>query len=130
MPSLEKHVMVVDDDPDIIIIMKQMLKNKGYQVHGFTEPLKALEHAQDCRDCGVMVTDLRMPQMNGFKLVRKMADSRPDMKVVLMTAYEITRQEWQLTIASTKVDQFLTKPFKASHLIEAIEKCAPLVTQS
>ena len=129
MSSLTKHVLVVDDYPDIVTVIKHMLKN-GYQVHGFTEPVVALAHAIDCKECSLLITDLRMPQMSGFKLIRAVAKSRPEMKVILMTAYGITRQEWQLTFASTKVDQFLTKPFDAPQLIEAIEKCAPVATHS
>ena len=130
MTLLAKHVVVVDDDPDILTITRKMLEKQGYVVHGFTEPIKALTHTNDCKECVVLVTDLRMPVMNGFQLIRELKKSRPDMKVVLMTSYEINQKEWQQTLPSTKVDQFLRKPFNGDQVAEAIEKCAPFATDS
>lgn len=127
MSMLAQQVVVVDDDPDILIITKKMLEKQGYVVHGFSEPVKALTHAINCKECGVVITDLRMPDMNGCQLIRELKNSRPDMKVVLMTAHEINQEEWQQTLPSTKVDQFLTKPFNSTKLVEAIEMCISIV---
>jgi two-component system, NtrC family, C4-dicarboxylate transport response regulator DctD len=127
MSLLARHVVVVDDNHDILAVTKKMLENKGYLVHDFTEPVKALAHAKDCKECGVVITDLRMPKMNGLQLIRELKESRPDMKAVLMTATEIKKEEWQQTLPSAKVDQFLTKPFNSVNLVEAIEKCLLLV---
>jgi CheY-like chemotaxis protein len=123
MSSLLKHVMVVDDDHDVLNVTKMMLKNKGYQVHGFTGPVKALAHAKDCKECGVVITDLQMPVMNGFQLVRELRKSRPEIRVVLMTATEINSKEWQQPLPSINVDQFLAKPFDSVRLAEAISAC-------
>jgi len=102
-----------------------MLEQSGRIVHGFTDPEKALNHATDCKECGIIVSDVRMPIMSGFQLVRAVKKVHPEIKVVLMTAFEIQQKEWQKTLPSTEVDQFLTKPFKIAELAEAIEKCAP-----
>lgn len=130
MTMLAKHVVVVDDDHDILAVTKKMFENEGFLVHGFTEPAKALAHAKDCKECGVVITDLRMPAMNGFQLVRALRESRPEISVVLMTATEKTSREWQQTLPSTMIDQFLTKPFSKLQLVEAIEKCVPTMNIS
>ncbi|HLG37938.1 MAG TPA: response regulator [Nitrososphaera sp.] len=119
--------MVVDDESDMLTVIKKMLENKGYEIHGFTEPEKALTHAKDCKECGIVITDIRMPTMNGFQLIRELKKMRPEIKVVLMTAFEINQKEWQQIMPTTKVDQFLTKPFNSEKLVEAIENCVPLV---
>lgn len=118
---------MVDDEPDIVYVMRQHLEKQGYVVHGFTDPEKALVHAKDCKDCGVIVTDIRMPVMNGFQLVKAVKKMRPEIKVVIMTSFEIHMKEWQQIMPSTEVDQFLTKPFSELQLVKAIEKCAQVM---
>jgi DNA-binding NtrC family response regulator len=125
-----KAVIVVDDERDIVSVIRQHLEKQGYLVHGFTDPAKALAHAKDCKDCGVIVSDIKMPIMNGFQLVEAVKEVRPDMKVVVMTAVQINKKEWQNTLPSTEVDEFLIKPVRMSQLIEAIERCARVVRQS
>lgn len=71
----------------------------------------------------IVVSDVRIPVMNGFQLVRALGESRPDMKVVIMSAFEINKNEWQPIIPSTVVDQFLTTPFNEQQLVAGIEKC-------
>lgn len=118
------NVLVVDDEVDIINIITMMLEKHGYVVHGFTEPEKALAYANEC---GIIVSDIRMPDMNGFQLVRAVKKINPDIKVILMTAFEINQKEWQKSLPSTEVDAFLLKPVRVSELLEVIEKCAPVV---
>lgn len=122
--------MIVDDQRDIVTVLTQMLQKQGYPVHAFTEPLKALSHAKECKECSVVVSDVRMPHMNGFQLVRAIRQFRPEMKIVLMTAFEINQREWQQTMPSTEVDQFLTKPFTIDKLVQVIEKATLVVRQS
>lgn len=113
--------MVVEDEIDLLTVITSMLESKGYQVHGFTDPEKALAHVKECKECATVISDIRMPGMNGFQLVRALKKKRPDMRVIFMTAFEIHKKEWQQTVLSTQVDQFLTKPFKTQKLLEAIE---------
>lgn len=113
--------MVVEDDIDLLTVFTGMLESNGYQVHGFADPEKALAHVNECKECATVISDIRMPGMNGFQLVRALKKKRPDMKVVLMSAFEIHKNEWQLTALSTQVDRFLTKPFNTHKLLEAIE---------
>lgn len=120
-------VLVVDDEQDLLTVMKGMLEREGYRVHDFTDPLAALGHAKDCNDCGIIISDIRMPGMNGIQLVKSLKKLRPDIKVVLMTAFEVNKKEWQTIMPNTEVDAFLTKPFRGLELVRAIERCAPEV---
>lgn len=64
------RVLLVDDEPDIVSVLKQGLKLKGFVVDGSTDPLKALEKFQpDYYD--IVVSDIKMPIINGFQLCRK-----------------------------------------------------------
>jgi FixJ family two-component response regulator len=66
-------VMIVDDEFDIVSTLKQGLEKKGFQAFGFTEPSLALEHFRlNLNKYGVLISDLRMPGMNGFDLSNKL----------------------------------------------------------
>ena len=115
--------MIVDDEPDLLTIVRKMLEGHGYSVHPFTRPETALDHVKNgCKDCSIVISDIRMPDMTGFELVRHVKGLRPEMKVILMTAFEISKQEAQLKLPSTPVDAFINKPFKTLELVTAIKR--------
>jgi CheY-like chemotaxis protein len=118
-------MMVVDDEPDLLAITVKLLERSGYSVHSFANPQRALEHikVERCKDCSIVISDLRMPEMTGFELVQYLKDLRPEMKVILMTAFNIKKEDVQLLLPSTPVDAFVNKPFKTIDLINAIDQC-------
>ena len=115
--------MVCDDDKDIVTTLTMGLKRPGFEVHGFNDPALALQHIEDgCEGCHVMVTDFRMPNMNGFQLVRRVREVRPDLKVVMMTAFEVSKPEFETVFPSMMAEGVLRKPFSISRLIEIIKE--------
>jgi CheY-like chemotaxis protein len=56
-----------------------------------------------CRDCWMLLSDVRMPQMSGFELVKKIKQLRPDFVVLLMSAFEINKDESDKVLPPTKV---------------------------
>ena len=65
-------VMLVDDDKDILQTVGRGLENIGYEVHGFSDSVKALEHIENgCKEFQMLGSDIRMPNINGFQLVRR-----------------------------------------------------------
>ena len=76
------------------------------------------------KECSIIVSDVRMPGMTGLELVMRLKKIRPEMRIVLMTAFKIHRHDLQNIIPSTEVDAFLGKPFRSAELIEAIKHCA------
>jgi two-component system response regulator ChvI len=116
-------VMVVDDDKGILTVATKGLENSGISVHGFSDPVRALQHVEDrCERCKVIVSDIKMPYMTGFQLVRRVKDLRPDIKIIMMTAFDINRLEFEAVFPSTPVDKVMRKPFVMSELAEAIKE--------
>ena len=69
---MNNAILLVDDELDIVAIFKQGLENQGFRVFGFTDPLLALEHFQINSDqYWLIISDLRMPEMNGYEYVKK-----------------------------------------------------------
>lgn len=115
--------MIVDDDRDILTIASKGLERAGYHVHSFSDPVRALQHVEDgCEQCQVIVSDVRMPEMTGFQLVRRVKDLRPDIKIIMMTAFDVNKTEFEAVFPSTPVDKIMRKPFVTSQLAEAIKE--------
>jgi DNA-binding NtrC family response regulator len=112
-------VLVVDDDPEVVRLLEQDLTASGFTVvpaHSGAAGIRVL------RDTPVdaVVTDLRMPDVDGLEIVRAAAESQPDAKVIIITAFA--------TIASAidAVKQgafdYVSKPFEIEELVLALER--------
>ena len=119
-------VFLVDDEPDITFTLKKMLDQNGFTVHAFNDPKRALDELRvNGKDCIVLLSDIRMPEMNGFQLARSVSQLRPDVRIVLMTAFEIQKSEFAKMFPSTDVVAFLKKPVSQKKLIDTLS--APFV---
>lgn len=116
-------ILVVDDEPDIVNLIKQSLQINGLKASVFTDPVMALEDFKvNCKDCTMILSDIRMPGVNGYELIRKAKEIDKQVKVVLMTAFEIQDKEFHNLLPDIKVDGFLQKPFQMQQLNELIDK--------
>ena len=112
-------VLIVDDDIDTLTVTRRSLEHVGF--NAFVDPLAALHHVEnDYKSCQVLVSDIRMPALTGFQLVRKVKDLRPEMKVIMMTMFEVNKREFEAVFPSTPIDAVIRKPFVPSQLIEKI----------
>ena len=112
--------MVVDDERDILSIVKRGLESKNrFQVETFIDADSALESLKDNSDeyYDLVLTDIRMPKINGFELYRRIKESNPNMKIVFITAFEINKDEFSKVIPSVDVIDFISKPVSMSTLI-------------
>ena len=115
-------VLLIDDDKDILTTLKLSLKIKGVNTHGFTNPVLAVEHFRNnAANYDVVVTDIRMPQMNGFEVARAVKEIRPDVKLAFITAFDINKSEFEKVLPSTKVDALITKPVKSTTFAETLK---------
>ena len=116
-------ILVVDDEQDIVNLIKQSLKLDRFQVHTFTGALSALGYFNlNLKDDHIVISDIRMPGMNGYELVKQVKKLNPKVKTVLMSAFEIHDKEFHNLLPDIKVDAFLQKPFHIQQLNEVIEK--------
>jgi DNA-binding NtrC family response regulator len=114
-------LLIVDDDPDIAQVLKMGLIRKGFLVNSFTNPEEALQSFKsNANDFCLVVSDIRMPGLSGIQLARKVKEVNPDVKVVLMTAFEIRDNEFSKVFPSTHVDGFVQKPIGIGDLTNKI----------
>jgi DNA-binding NtrC family response regulator len=115
--------LVLDDDFDINTLIKLALQKRGYLVFGFTDPLLALEHFKiNHSTYSLVITDLRMPVMNGFEFVRQVKKMNSKIKVLLMTAFEIDQMEFTKILPKPKIDGFIQKPISMKKMNGIIDK--------
>jgi two-component system NtrC family response regulator len=123
--SLEKLVtiLILDDEFDLVMLLKQGLERRGFRVFSFTDPFLALEHFKiNALDCDLVISDLRMPGMNGFEFLTKIKEIRSDIKIFLMTAFDVSDMRSSIAISSLKVNEYIVKPFSIQNLIVIIDK--------
>jgi DNA-binding NtrC family response regulator len=121
--SEKKYILAVDDDSDIVTLIEQILRKHGFKASAFTNPPMALEHfTKNHNNCSLILSDIRMPGMNGYEFVKKVKKINSKVKVILMTAFEINDKEFHNLLPDVKVDGFLQKPFSIQQLNNVIEK--------
>ena len=116
-------ILAVDDDSDIVTMVEKALQVHGFKVSAFTDPAMALEQFKvNCKDYAMILSDIRMPGMNGYELIRKAKEIKKQLKVVLMSAFEIEDGELPNLLPDIKVDGFIQKPFPMTKLNDLINK--------
>ncbi len=121
--SNNKSILALDDEFDIVTLIKLSLQKYGYRVSAFTDPFAALEYLNSSfRDCSIVISDIRMPGMNGYEFVKKVKQIKTEVKIILMTAFEINDVELSIFFTTTNIDAFIQKPFPIKQLEHIIEK--------
>jgi two-component system, LuxR family, response regulator FixJ len=110
-------VLVLDDDEAVRDSLKFSLELEGLVVRVCADGLELLTHP-DLDRARCLVLDCRMPTMDGFEVLARLADRRPELPVILITSHVST--SLRVRAAGAKVLQVLEKPLTDSALIENI----------
>ena len=114
-------LLVVDDDSDIVQVLKMGLLKNRFLVDAFTNPEEALQSFKsNAESYSLLLSDMRMPALSGIQLAKKVKKINPNVKVVLMTAFEIRDEEFSIVFPSSRVDGFLQKPITIRDLINKV----------
>src|SRR5262245_49034531 len=113
--------MVVDDEADIVTVLKRGLEEDGFEVDSFTDPRKAIDNFVIDK-YAMLIVDIRMPRINGFELYRQVRQLDNNIKVVFMTAFEISESEFRQVMPNIDVRTFFKKPVKLKDLLERIKR--------
>ena len=81
-------VMVVDDEEELAHLFTELLKGSGFDCVSFTDPLQALNHfSSNPQMYSLVLTDLRMPGLNGIDLAKRLKEYSPTVKIILISAF-------------------------------------------
>jgi DNA-binding NtrC family response regulator len=118
-PVLE--IMILDDEPKMGKILTRILQREGHRVTSHTDPEQALE-ALGRQPTDLLLTDLKMPGMNGLEVMRRARELVPDLDVIMMTAYATVETAVQ-AMKEGALD-YLIKPFPNEELVMVVARAA------
>jgi PAS domain S-box-containing protein len=121
LPAGTERILVVDDEKDIINIIKKIFTSLGYAVEARTSSLEALALFEAMPDkFDLVISDMTMPQMTGDMLARELIKIRPDLPVILCTGFSenISKEK----AATMGIKAFLMKPLRKEELAHTIRK--------
>lgn len=123
----EKMVLIVDDEPEIGLLIKELLEIEGLKVQAEIDPVKALRmFEQNPSNYFIIISDLAMPEMSGFEFCRRVRTHHPDIPLLLWSGY-YQYLDQELQDLNVKV---LSKPVDAQKLIQLINaEVSQLATQ-
>jgi len=119
MPTPRRRVLLVDDDEDIRITTRAVLKRGGYNVTAVSNGEAALEAEREHR-FPVVVTDLRMPGMSGDELIVRMRAEFPETSLIVLTGYGNVTHAVEMLQAG--VADYLTKPVNPDELVFRLDR--------
>ena len=121
----KRHIFLVDDDPKIREAVGEYLSRLGFEVSCFACAADCLSEL-DISKCDLLITDVRMPGMDGIELLRKVRHSAPWLPVLVMTGYADIPMAVE-TIKAGAMD-FIEKPFNMKNFIQKVESILKLIT--
>ena len=118
-----KKILLVDDEPDVLYTIKNILEDNGFQVDTFNDPIISLKFYKSSY-YNLVILDIKMPKMDGFELYTKIREKDSKVKICFLTASEMyyekfrkTRSEFGRIIGE---DCFIQKPIKNEDLVKKL----------
>src|SRR3989442_6559680 len=114
-----RRVLIADDEESIRHVLTELLEERGYEVRAVTDGEDAMRELF-ARDYDALVTDVRMPKMNGMDLVRAEQTASPETTIIVMSAYG----SHDLAIEAMKAGayDYLGKPFRPDEVLLVLRK--------
>lgn len=113
------NILIVDDEPRILLLLQSLLKANGFGVETARDGRTALEIVRRGK-IDITVTDLRMTPMDGMMLFKEVKQLYPSMPVILLTAYASV--ETAIDAMKSGIFDYLTKPFKVDDMIACLKR--------
>lgn len=117
--AVPQQIMLLDDEPSVLLALKLLLEAIGYRVFDFPAAVDALAFLKEGKACDLCICDLRMPSMDGLQVLEAMKKIRPALPVILMSGHA-TETEMERA-RELGVSGFLSKPFSPDQLKEAMD---------
>lgn len=116
-----EHVLLVDDEEQIVDILNQILERLGYQVTARTSSIDALEMFRTAPDkFDFVITDMTMPNMTGIKLSQKLLEIRPDIPIIICTGF--SEQISEVKAKEIGIRGYIMKPVVKSELAKKVRE--------
>ncbi len=129
--NLQIPVWIIDDDQSMRWVLDKTLSNNGYQVSAFESgsvALASFKRTAPEQRPSLIITDVRMPGINGFELLKQIKNISPQTPIIVMTAY--TDLDTTLQAFHEGAFEYLPKPFDIDDALELVARACEPVAQS
>jgi CheY-like chemotaxis protein len=120
--SKNLRLLLIDDDELSLETLSSMLQLEGLRHEAFHDPIKALEAFRQDSEYSAVITDMKMPGMNGLEFVNAIRSIREEIPVILMTAF--SEQEALFQESGIRVDGLYLKPIDIQALLSQLKEYA------
>ncbi len=118
---IHKPILIVDDEKNIRLTLSQVLETLGADIDAAANGEEALTKLKG-REFGLILLDIRMPGMDGMEILRRVREIRPDIRVIMITAYGTI--ESAVEAMKLGAVDFLQKPFDPEEIRELVSRVA------
>jgi len=109
-----KAIAIIDDEVDLVNLFQEALENNGFEVNTFIDPIQAFNILEKkIHEYELILSDYRMPKLNGHDLCTKLKQLNPELKVILMSAYDTLE-------CNTSKFMFIKKPILVAQLLQIV----------
>jgi DNA-binding response OmpR family regulator len=117
----QKCIIIVDDDPNIVELFRDILQRRGYTVQTFQRGWEALQAVSRQRP-DLMILDIMMPRVNGYEVCQIMKENPKTKHIPVIFLTALSHQEALRLAAEGGADDFLVKPCSPERLIRHVER--------
>jgi DNA-binding response OmpR family regulator len=113
------RLLIVDDEYDVANALEAGLKKRGFAVDVFFDPIKALAAFQPGK-YDLIISDIKMPKVNGFEMVYEMKKRDEDVQVIFLTGFVDLMKEVNKLFTKLNVREVIQKPIGIQELVDKI----------
>ncbi len=124
---MSKSILIVDDEKDVSESLRIGLERHGFKVRTYNDPTQVVKDFARAK-YDLVILDIRMPQMSGFDLFRRLKVVDPDARICFLTAFDMYKEEFQKLFPTLQVAGFLRKPISISELAAEVAKMTAKMT--
>lgn len=108
------HIVIIDDEDDILVILEDILDNHGYKVSTFYSAQESIDYILESKTVDLVITDVNMPDINGLELFQQVKSKLKTISFIFISGYD------ESTNAS--LGPLLVKPFSDHELIDLVKE--------
>jgi DNA-binding response OmpR family regulator len=118
---MSKRILVVDDEPDVCMGLEKVLDQNGFTVDSYEDPILAIKNFK-AGLYGLVILDIKMPELNGFELYREIKRLDKKVKTCFLTAGEMYYGVYSDIFSSLPANFFIRKPVENKELLRRIDE--------
>ena len=117
-----KQILIIDDEPDILMMLKKMMERAGFEVDVANNGDSGLKLFNN-NSIDLVITDILMPEKEGLEIIREMKKNKPELKIIAISGGgRISASSYLDTATRFGADRAFQKPFRQAEIVGAVKE--------